>query len=211
MRGMAAATMSLVALTLFAGTVRAQVRSVMTQAGAVAVENVVGGLVHPWGMAFLPDGRLLVTERPGRLRILRADGNLSEALAGTPDVFNQGQGGLLDVALDPNFRENHLVYLSFAEPGAGGASTALGRGRLTDNRIEGFEVIFRQEPKVSGPNHFGGRIVFSSEGPLFLTLGERNKFGPAQEHSNHLGKIVRINRDGSIPEQPVRRKTGCEG
>ncbi|HEV7264329.1 MAG TPA: PQQ-dependent sugar dehydrogenase [Falsiroseomonas sp.] len=177
----------------------AQVGSLVTQAGPVRVENLVGGLVHPWGMAFLPDGRLLVTERPGRLRILGTDGTLSDPLAGTPEVFTQGQGGLLDVALDPDFGENRRVYLSFAEPGDGGASTAVGRGRLADGSIEGFEVIFRQQPKVSGPNHFGGRIVFSAEGNLFLTLGERFKFGPAQDLSNHLGSVVRINQDGSIP------------
>lgn len=170
----------------------------MTEAGPVAVETLANGLEHPWGMAFLPDGRILITERPGDLRILSPDGTLSDPVPGTPEVFAQEQGGLLDVALDQDFQENRLVYLSFAEPGGGGASTALGRGRLVDGRIEGFEVIFRHQPKVEGPNHFGSRIAFSPEGNVFLTLGERFKFGPAQELSNHLGTIVRVNRDGSI-------------
>ncbi len=188
------------AATLSVAPALAQVQSVQTEAGAIAVENLAGGLDHPWGMAFLPDGRLLVTERAGNLRILGTDGALSEPLEWTPAVFAEGQGGLLDVALDPEFPSNRLVYLSFAEPGEGGASTAVGRGRPEDGRIEGFEVIFRQEPEVSGPNHFGGRIVFSPQGNLFLTLGERFKFEPAQDLSNHLGTIVRLNPDGTVPQ-----------
>jgi aldose sugar dehydrogenase len=177
----------------------ADVESVTTQAGPVRVAIVTEGLVFPWGMAVLPDGRLLVTEKPGRLRILNPDGTLSQPLAGTPEVVYQSQGGLLDVALDPDFSENSLVYLSFSEAGEGGSSTALGRGRLADDRIEDFHVIFRQEPKVSGDKHFGGRIVFSPDGYLFLTLGDRFQFDPAQDLSNHIGTVVRINRDGSIP------------
>ena len=192
-------------------TVNAQPQRVVTQAGPVAVDVVAGGLVHPWGMAFLPDGRLLVTERPGRLRIVGRDGGLSRPLAGTPEVVAQGQGGMLDVALDPDFRNNRLVYLSYSQPGGGGASTALGRGRLGDDRIEGFTVIFRQEPKVPGPNHFGGRIVFAPDGSLFLTTGERFKFDPAQDLASHLGKIIRINPDGSLPrDNPFARTEGAK-
>ncbi|MFP3942698.1 MAG: PQQ-dependent sugar dehydrogenase [Alphaproteobacteria bacterium] len=189
-----------VLMACMASAAAAQVQTVNTQAGPVKVENLAGGLDHPWGLAFLPDGRLLVTERPGRLRLVTPDGKVSAPLKGTPDVFARGQGGLMDVALDPDFRKNRLVYLSFAEPGKGGASTALGRGRLADGRIEGFEVIFRQQPKVRGGNHFGNRIVFSPEGRIFLALGERFKFDPAQDLSNHLGAIVRLNPDGSVPE-----------
>jgi aldose sugar dehydrogenase len=209
MRWIAAATMG---LTLFSAVlVHAQPGQVVTQAGPVTVENVATGLVHPWGMDFLPDGRLLVTERPGRLRILQRDGRLSQPLAGTPEVFARGQGGMLDVAVDPEFANNRLVYLSFSEPGSGGASTALGRGRLAGDRIEGFQVIFRQEPKVSGPNHFGSRIVFAPDGKLFLTTGERYKFEPAQDVSSHLGKIIRINRDGSTPwANPMLRVSGAK-
>ncbi|MDW5376160.1 PQQ-dependent sugar dehydrogenase [Halomonas sp. HP20-15] len=171
--------------------------SVETQAGSIRVEALAEGLVHPWGIAFLPDGRALITERPGRLRILATDNTLSEPLAGVPEVFAQRQGGLLDVALDPDFASNRQVYLSFAEPGDGGASTALGRGRLGDGRIEDFQVIFRQQPKVGGGNHFGGRIVFTGQGTLFLTLAERFKFDPAQDTGNHLGTIVRLTHDGA--------------
>ena len=190
---------ALAAAILVAMPAVAQEQSVETEAGTIAVTTIASGLVHPWGMVFLPDGHLLVTERPGRLRLLGAGNTLSEPLAGIPEVFNQGQGGLLDVALDPDFASSRLVYLSFAEPGEGGASTAVGRGRLEDNGITGFEVFFRQRPKVPGPNHFGGRIVFSPEGSLFLTTGERFKFEPAQDLSNHLGTIVRVNPDGSVP------------
>jgi glucose/arabinose dehydrogenase len=195
----AACIIAIALILLVAPPGRAQVETVRTHAGPIAVETVTDGLVHPWGMAFLPGGGMLVTERPGRLRILGTDGRLSEPLAGVPRVFAQGQGGLLDVALDPEFVQNRLVYLSYAEPGPDGASTALGRGVLAGNRIEGFQVIFRQEPKVSGPNHFGSRIVFAPDGTLFLTLGERFKFDPAQDLSSGLGKIMRLNRDGSIP------------
>lgn len=177
--------------------------SLETQAGSIQVEALAEGLVHPWGMAFLPDGRALITERPGRLRILATDNTLSEPLAGVPEVFAQRQGGLLDVALDPDFKNNRQVYLSFAEPGDGGASTALGRGRLSDGRIEDFQVIFRQQPKVGGGNHFGGRIVFTDQGTLFLTLGERFKFDPAQNTGNLLGTIVHLEHDGSAaPDNP---------
>lgn len=178
----------------------AEDRAIDTEAGRIKVETVVNGLDHPWGLAFLPDGRILVTERPGRLRLISKAGVLSEPLAGVPKVFAQGQGGLLDVALDPDFKSNRLVYLSYSEPGGDGASTAVARGRLGDTGIENVEVIFRQLPKVDGPNHFGSRLVFAPDGKLFVTLGERFKFTPAQDLSNHLGKIVHINPDGSVPQ-----------
>lgn len=179
-----------------------QVESVMTSGGKISVENVVGGLNHPWGMAFLSDGRILVTERnTGNLHVVALDGTLSDPIEGTPQTYTQGQGGLMDVALDPDFAENGYVYLSYAKPGPeGSAATALGRGRWTDDRIEGFEDLFLQEPWITGPNHFGNRIAFGPEGHLFLALGERFQFDPAQDLSNHLGKVLRLNRDGSIPE-----------
>lgn len=196
----------LVAFFLFSGTffsakAQKQIQSVVTDAGSVKVQDMMGGIAHPWGMAFLPDGRLLVTEKSGALYIYTNDSTLSEPVEGTPEVFDVGQGGLLDVALDPDFQNNQYVYLSYAEPGEGEtASTALGRGTWQDDRIQDFEVIFSQEPKVEGPNHFGGRIVFTGEDNLFLTLGERFKFDPAQNLANHLGTIVRIGRDGSVPQ-----------
>jgi aldose sugar dehydrogenase len=157
-------------------------------------------LENPWGLAFLPDGRLLVTERPGRLRIVATDGRLSEPLANVPEVLDEGQGGLLDVALDPDFSANGLVYLSYSEPAEDGAGTAVARGRLGEGGLENVEVIFRQEPKVQGDNHFGSRLVFASDGTLFVTMGDRYAYrDEAQNAANHLGKIVHINRDGSVP------------
>jgi glucose/arabinose dehydrogenase len=182
-----------------------------TQVGHIQVQTVAGGLEHPWGLAFLPDGHMLVTERPGRLRIVSKEGRLSEPLAGIPRVLAEGQGGLLDVALDPSFVSNRLIYLSYAEPGEGGASTAVARAQLGDGALRDIQVIFRQQPKVSGPNHFGSRLVFSPDGKLFVTLGERFKFEPAQDLSSHLGKIVRINPDGSVPrDNPFVGRAGVK-
>src|SRR3954470_1220632 len=139
---------------------------VKSEAGELLVETVANGLDHPWGLAFLPDGRMLVTERPGRLRLVSTDGQLSPALKGVPRVYAQGQGGLLDVALDPAFAENRLVYLTYAEPREGGAATAAGRGRLDEagTALENFQVVFRQQPAVSGGNHFGSRLAFARDG-----------------------------------------------
>jgi glucose/arabinose dehydrogenase len=182
-----------------------QVGSVTTDAGAVVIEDVKGGLTHPWGMDFMPGGeRLLVTERSGDLNVLNLNTGALSGVGGTPNVFAQGQGGLLDVALAPNFEDNRYVYLSFSEPGPeGSASTALGRGRLSADasRLEDFEVLFSQDPKIVGPNHFGSRIAFSNDGEhLFLTLGERFQFEPAQDLSNSLGAVVRLRPDGTVPE-----------
>ncbi len=186
----------------------AQERTVTGSSGPIRVETVAQGLEHPWGLAFLPDGRMLVTERPGRLVIVSADGQLSP-VSGVPRVFANGQGGLLDVALDPNFPSNRRIYFSFAEPGRGGASTAVARGRLEGASLQETEIIFRQEPKVRGSAHFGSRLLFAPDGTLFITLGERFKFEPAQDLSNHLGTVVRINPDGSLP--PDNPFLGREG
>lgn len=193
------AGLSLLALIFLSPAAQALDRTFDTQTGRMKAERVAGPLEHPWGLAFLPDGAILVTERPGRLRLVAPDGAMSEPLKGTPQVFAQGQGGLLDLALDPDFANNRLVYMSYAEPGKGGASTAVARGRLEDNEIKDLKIIFRQQPKVDGPNHFGSRLVFGRDGTLFVALGERFKFAPAQDLASHLGKIVRINPDGTIP------------
>jgi glucose/arabinose dehydrogenase len=160
------------------------------------------GLEHPWGLAFLPDGRMLVTERPGRLRLVTPNGQVSAPIKGVPEVHAQGQGGLLDVALDPGFASNRLVYLSYAEPGEGVAGTAVARGRLNQaaTAIENVEVIFRQQPKATGSAHFGSRLAFAPDGKLSITTGDRYKFEPAQDLSGHLGKILRVNADGSAPQ-----------
>ncbi|MGH7165814.1 MAG: PQQ-dependent sugar dehydrogenase [Nitrospiraceae bacterium] len=178
----------------------------------VRVQTVADGLEHPWGLAFLPDGRMLVTERPGRLRIVGRDGRLSEPLAGVPQVLARGQGGLLDVALDPRFATNRLVYLSYAEPGEGGtAGTAVARGWLGAGRLEDVRVIYRQQPKVVGPNHFGSRLVFARDGTLFVTQGDRYTYRDgAQDLSVGFGKLVRINPDGSVPrDNPFVGRAGA--
>lgn len=157
-------------------------------------------LENPWGLAFLADGRLLVTERPGRLRIVEADGRLSKPLANVPEVAHRGQGGLLDVALDPDFASNRTIYLSYAEPGEDGTGTAVARAVLGDTGLSDVVVIFRQQPKVGGSNHYGSRLVFAADGTLFVTMGDRFAYrDQAQNLANHLGKIIRINRDGSAP------------
>lgn len=177
-----------------------------TETGAIQVSTIASGLSHPWAIAFLPgDGGMLVTERPGNLRRIGSDGSVSEPVEGVPEVDARGQGGLLDVALDPQFQENRLVYLSFAEAGEGGNGTAVARGRLNEDlsALEDVEIIFSQQPKVQSRAHFGSRLVFDGEGHLYVTLGERSqaKFrGQAQNLDSHLGKIVRINPDGSVPD-----------
>ena len=169
----------------------------------MAVETFARGLVNPWALAFLPDGRLLVTERPGRLRIVATDGKLSPPLAGVPKVFASGQGGLHDVVLDRGYAQNQTIYFCYAEPADGGARTALARARLVDEgtpRLDDVKVIFRQDGPLSSGNHFGCRIVQTADGNLFLTMGDHYRSrDEAQNLANHIGKIVRIRPDGSVP------------
>jgi glucose/arabinose dehydrogenase len=169
--------------------------------GGVRAEAVARGFDHPWALAFLPDGRMLVTERSGRLRSVDRDGRVSDPIANVPKVAARGQGGLLDVVLDPRFGENRLLYLSYAEPGPDGtAGTAVARARLGDGRLEDVKVIYQQQPKVDGGNHFGSRLVFARDGTLFVTQGDRFAHRDrAQDLSVGFGKIVRINPDGSVP------------
>lgn len=173
--------------------------------GQIHVTTVAEGLSHPWAMAFLPDGGMLVTEREGRLRHVSPSGELSQPLAGVPGVDARGQGGLLDVALDPDFATNRLVYLSFSEAGEGGNGTAVARGALAaDNgALTNVETIFRQQPKVDSTAHFGSRLVFDRDGNLFVTMGDRSNAryrGEAQNLGSHIGKIVRIRPDGDVPD-----------
>lgn len=171
-------------------------------APAVAVKtvDVARGLEHPWGLAFLPDGRLLVTERAGRLRVVGRDGRLSAPLTGVPRVVARGQGGLLDVALSPSFETDRQVYLSFAEPADGGARTAVARATLADEGLRDTTVIFRQKQARAGANHFGSRLVLTRDGHLFITTGDRyDARDQVQDLGTHFGKIVRVRTDGTVP------------
>ncbi|MBL8204129.1 MAG: PQQ-dependent sugar dehydrogenase [Blastocatellia bacterium] len=187
----------------FAGQTRAPEKKANV---AFEVVTVAGGLQTPWGLAFLPDGRMLVTERPGRLRVVGKKGELSEPVAGLPSVDARGQGGLLDVVLDPKYATNNLIYWSYAEPREGGANnTAVARGKFVDGavpRVENVQVIFHQAPLLRSNLHFGCRLVFSQDGKLFITLGDRSipeGRMQAQQMDGLLGKIVRLNPDGSVP------------
>ena len=172
------------------------------------VVKLVEGLDHPWSLAFLPDGRMLVTERPGRLNLIGRDLKRS-AIEGAPRVYASGQGGLLEVALHPRFAENRLIYLSYAGPGEGGASTELARARLNGGRLEDLRVLFVEEPKTTGGLHFGGRIVFDRAGFLYLTLGERGQMQRAQVPGNHHGSVIRLRDDGTVPpDNPFVGKPG---
>jgi glucose/arabinose dehydrogenase len=183
---------------------------------AFDVVTVADGLQNPWGLAFLPNGKMLVTERVGRLRVLSADGSLSPAVTGLSPVDNRAQGGVLGITLDPAFASNQLIYWSYTEPREGGTNnTAVARGRFVDGavpRVENVQVIFHQAPSLNSPLHYGGRLIWRRDGTLFVTLGERSITEgrmQAQRMDGLLGKIVRINSDGSIPkDNPFVGKQG---
>ncbi|MBZ6078148.1 PQQ-dependent sugar dehydrogenase [Microvirga puerhi] len=188
---------------------------VRTDKVEVIVETVARNLDHPWGLTFLSDGRMLVTERPGRLRIVSGEGKLSEPIKGMPRIATKGQGGLLDVALDPAFQQNRLVYLSFAEDrGDGRAGTSVLRGRLDEagTTLTDTQVIFRQEPSHTGGNHFGSRLVFDRNGNLFVTVGDRFDLrDQAQNPANHLGKVIHIRpKGGPAPDNPYLNREGTQ-
>ncbi len=185
--------------------------TVRTETETIRVVPVTSGLAHPWGLAFLPDGRMLVTERAGRVRIVGRDGKLApEPVAGLPKIEEYGQGGLLDVALHPRFTENGLVYLSFAERGDGGYGTAVLRGRLVSERLDAVEVIYRQAPKSRTGRHFGSRLVFDRAGFLYVTQGDRGEEARAQKLDDLAGKVVRLHDDGRVPsDNPFVGKPGA--
>jgi glucose/arabinose dehydrogenase len=189
----------LLTLVLGCGAAGASSQEFNSKLGRIRLVTVAQGLEHPWAVAFLPDGRMLVTERPGRLRFVSADGSTSDPLTGVPEVYASGQGGMLDVVLDPDYGQNHTIWLTYSEPGEGGAGTALARARLGATGLEGVEVVFRQNPKVGGGAHFGSRLVFTPDGYLFMTMGERMRRDLAQDLSKHMGKVIRLRRDGSVP------------
>ena len=175
-------------------------RAMQSQAGTLQVRPIASGLEHPWAVAVLPDGGFLVTERPGRLRLIAGDGTVSAPIAGVPTVFAQGQGGLLDVVLDPDYPTNKRIWLSFAEPGEGDtAGTAVATATLGDAALSDVRVIYRQLPKLEGGNHFGSRIAFDGKGHVFISQGERNERAMAQDLEVLQGKLVRLDMDGTQP------------
>ena len=190
-------------LTLSLHASAGPVKDFKSEQGTISVEEVAKGLDHPWALAFLPDNKgMLITEKPGNLRIVAPDGTLSKPLSGVPKVWAQGQGGLLDVVLSPDFATDRMVYLTFSEVGEDGkAGTAAGRGRLSKDltRLEDFNVIFRQMPKLSVGNHFGSRMVFDRDGYLFIALGENNARPTSQDLDKLQGKVVRLFADGKVP------------
>lgn len=192
-------------ITAAAPVFAAPTQELNSEQGTLEVTTIAKGLEHPWALAFLPDRKgMLVTERPGNLRVVSADGKLSDPIDGVPEVWAKGQGGLLDVVLSPDFKQDRTVYLSYAEGGGKGdkAGTAVGRGQLSEDltTLKNFKVIFRQEPKLSVGNHFGSRLVFDRDGYLFITLGENNDRPTAQDLDKLQGKVVRIYPDGKVPD-----------
>lgn len=174
-----------------------------TELESFEVEIVTRGLEYPWGMAFLPGGGMLVTERPGRLRLVHADGHLDpKPIEGLPLVQQHGQGGLLDVVLHPDFERNRWVYLSYAGPGDDGVGTEVARGRLDADgyRLTDTEILFRLQPKSDSRRHFGSRLVFDRDGYLYITLGDRGDRPRAQRLDNHAGSVIRLHDDGRVPE-----------
>jgi aldose sugar dehydrogenase len=181
--------------------------------GPFRVTTVAEGFEHPWGLALLPDGRMLITERAGRLRLIDANGKTSAPLKGLPKIAAGGQGGLLDLALSPSFASDSLVYFSFSEPGQGGNSTAVARGRLGSDALENVQVVWRQMPKVDSQLHFGSRIVFAPNDTMFITTGDRyNQRPKVQDLSTTIGKVIRLKVDGSIPtDNPFVNREGARG
>lgn len=176
-------------------------QTVASRQGPVRVTTLSAGLEHPWSVALLPGGGFLVTERSGRLRRIAKDGTMSKPIAGVPEVFAQGQGGLLDVVLAPDFAASRRIYLSYAEPGDDGtAGTAVAVATLGSDALSDVRVIYRQQPKLEGGYHFGSRIVFDGAGHVFISQGERNDRPTAQKLDMLQGKLVRLNLDGSVPK-----------
>jgi len=202
--------LSLVAVSLVVTPAGAeQTNAPAAKQSAVTIDTFAQGLEHPWGLAFLPDGRLLVTERPGRMRLVTKNGKLSAPIAGLPEIAVLGQGGLLDVALGPDFATSGAIYLSYAEPReAGKNGTSVARAKLVlegdGGKLEDVAVIFRQEPAIKSTYHFGSRLVFARDGSLFITTGERNfARNEAQNPANHLGKVIHVMPDGApAPDNP---------
>ncbi|MCC7485477.1 MAG: PQQ-dependent sugar dehydrogenase [Burkholderiales bacterium] len=195
-------------IVAFAAAARAQ--TIVSEEHSFRVVRLTEGLEYPWGLAFLPDGSMLVTERPGRMRLIDGTGKFAPApVAGLPAVAAQGQGGLLDVVLHPRYTENGLVYFSYVARGEGGVGTEVARGRLAGTRMHDIQTIFRMQPKSSGGRHFGSRLVFDRDGLLYVTLGDRGDQDRAQRPDDHAGSVIRLHDDGRVPpDNPFVGRTG---
>lgn len=188
----------LLSITAFTAPVAAQ--TLQTEKHAVRVVTLVRGLENPWSIAFLPDGRMLVSERAGRLRIVSADFGLDpKPVAGLPEVVATGQGGLFDVVLHPQYADNGWIYWAYNAPGGGGWGTALARGKLKGQTMTEVQVLFSMQPKTRSGQHFGGRIVFDGKGYVYLTLGDRGDMPRAQRMDDHAGSVIRLHDDGRVP------------
>lgn len=175
------------------------------------VETITDKLSNPWGIAFLPDGRILVTERAGEIRIVKDGELLDEKVTGVPAVFAEGQGGLLDIQLHPDYESNGWIYISYSKPGPGGAGTTIIRAKLDGNALTGIEELFSAQPFTDSGVHFGSRIAFDGKGYMFFSSGERGTMENAQKLENHLGKILRLHDDGKIPtDNPFVNTTGAK-
>ncbi|MEH0073238.1 PQQ-dependent sugar dehydrogenase [Pannonibacter sp. Pt2] len=184
--------------------------TVRSRAADFRIVEVAGDLEHPWGLAFLPDGRMLVTERPGRLRIVGADGSLSAPLKGMPEIYDSGQGGLLDVILDPDFAANSTIYFSYSTPVERRGTTRIAKAKLTDTGLEDVTVLFTAKTKGSNGRHFGSRLVFGTDGYLYASIGDHGADDTAQDLSLHSGKIIRITKDGApAPGNPFLDTAGA--
>lgn len=187
-------TISLILISVFT-----HAETLESEKHSFTLETIVEGLENPWSIDFLPDGRILVTEKPGRLRIVE-NGKLSEPVNGIPKVKDKGQGGLLDIALDPDYAENNIIYLSYSAKNSRGIGTEVVKGKLVGNELIDTNVIFKLEPKTSTGYHFGSRLLFAKDGTLFISLGDRGVQDQAQDFTNHIGSLIRIHKDGSVPE-----------
>ena len=206
----AACSLTLVSAALALGTSPSCAQTIHSDEHSFRLVKLAEPLEYPWALAFLPDGRLLVTERPGRLRVIGRDGKLdARPVSGLPRVAAHGQGGLMDIAIHPRFADNNLVYLSYAARGDGGYSTEVARGRLSGTELQEVQVIFRQLPKSGGGRHFGSRLVFDREGHLYITLGDRGEQDRAQRPDDHAGSVIRLHDDGRVPkDNPFVGKPG---